>query len=122
YTVRNDNVFPGARLEDFDYFKAGGKYHIICEDNVGKVTGHERWGAVLVSDDGVSGWKPDGTSPAYDHDIRYTDGTVLHCVRRERPQLLIQDGAITHLFTSVFDGQDTWAQPIGLSSPLPVDQ
>jgi hypothetical protein len=120
YTIVNDKIWPGARLEDFDLFKAGGKYHIICEDNVGGVTGHDRWGALLDSDDGITGWKPTGTAAAYDHDIRYTDGTVLKCNRRERPQLLIEDGAITHLFTSVYDGQDTWCQPVALSPPLPL--
>jgi len=88
---------------------------------VGKVTGHERWGALFVSDDGVSGWKPDGTAPAYDHTLRYTDGTTLECNRRERPQLLIEDGAITYLMTSIYDGHDTWTQPVRLSPALPLD-
>jgi hypothetical protein len=120
YTIANDQVWPSARLEDFDLFKAGGKYHIICEDNVGGVTGHERWGALLESDDGITGWKPTSAAPAYDHAIRYTDGTVLPCNRRERPQLLIEHGAITHLFTAVYDGHDSWCQPVALSPPLPL--
>jgi hypothetical protein len=120
YTVRNSDVWPAARLEDFDFFRAGGRYRFIAEDNVGKVTGHERWGTVFVSDDGINGWRPDGTAPAYDHEIRYTDGSVLHCERRERPQLIIEHGAITHLITSVYDGQDTWAQPVSLSPELPL--
>lgn len=121
YTIRNREVWPGARLEDFDLYKAGGKYRFICEDNVGRVTGHDRWGAVFVSDDGISGWEPDGTGAAYDHDIRYTDGTVLHAERRERPQLIIENGAITHLITSIYDGKDTWAQPVALEPVLPLN-
>jgi len=121
YTIVNDNVWPAARLEDYEFYKAGGKYRFICEDNVGKVTGHDRWGAVFVSDDGITGWKPDGTAPAYDHTLRYTDGTTLQCVRRERPQLLIEDGAITYLMTSIYDGHDTWTQPVQLSPPLPLE-
>jgi len=120
YAIKNSDVWPGARLEDFELYKAGGKYRFICEDNVGKVTGHERWGAVFVSDDGITGWRPDGTAPAYDHTLRYTDGTVLRCARRERPQLLIEGGAITYLLTSVYDGRDTWCQPVPLSPPLPL--
>jgi hypothetical protein len=120
YTIANDQVWAKDKLEDFDLFKAGGKYHMIAEDNVGGVTGHDRWGALLESDDGITGWKPASAAAAYDHDIPYTDGSVLKCVRRERPQLLIQDGAITHLFTSVYDGQDTWCQPVALSPPLPL--
>ena len=120
YIIKNDNVWPEARLEDFELYKAGGKYRFICEDNVGKVTGHERWGAVFVSDDGISGWTPDGTAPAYDHTLRYADGSTLQCARRERPQLLIEGGAITYLITSVYDGKDTWCQPVPLSPPLPL--
>jgi len=120
YIVRNDNVWPEARLEDFEMFKAGGKYRFICEDNVGGVTGHERWGTVFVSSDGISGWKPNGRAPAYDHTVRFTDGTALHCERRERPQLLIENGEVTTLVTSVYDGKDTWTQPVPLSPPLPV--
>jgi hypothetical protein len=121
YTVANDNVWPHDRLEDFDFFKAGGKYHIICEDNVGGVTGHDRWGAMLVSADGIHDWQVDGRAPAYDHDIRYTDGSVVRYARRERPQLLIEGGAITCLFTSVYDGHDTWCVPVPLSPPLGLD-
>ena len=121
YTVVNDNLWPAARLEDFDFFKVRGKYYIICEDNVGGVTGHERWGALLVSDDGIAGWKPVDRTPAYDHEIRLADGSVLQCARRERPQLLIQDGGITTLWTSVYDGRDTWCQPVPLSPPWPLN-
>ena len=45
YHVVNDNVWNEAPLEDFYLFRNKGKYHFICEDNVGAATGHERWGA-----------------------------------------------------------------------------
>ncbi len=118
YTLRNDQVWAAARLEDFDYFKRDGRYYILCEDNVGGVTGHDRWGALLVSADGVSGWHPVDRTAAYDHAIPFTDGSVLDCNRRERPQLLTEDGAVTVLFTSVYDGQDTWCQPVPVAPPL----
>jgi hypothetical protein len=121
YAVVNDNVWPATRLEDFDFFKVQGKYYIICEDNVGGVTGHDRWGALLVSSDGITGWKPVDRTPAYDHAVRFADGSVLQCSRRERPQLMTEDGEIKALWTSVFDGRDTWCQPVPVLPPLRLD-
>jgi hypothetical protein len=118
YTVANDGVWPAARLEDFFFFKHAGAYHVVCEDNAGSVTGHERWGAHLCSPDGIAAWRPTAQPAAYDHTIRWTDGTEFHPVRRERPWFLIEDGKITHLFTAVYDGQRTWNQPVPLVPPL----
>jgi hypothetical protein len=118
YTVANDGVWPAARLEDFFFFKHGGAYHVVCEDNAGSVTGHERWGAHLCSPDGVAAWRPTARPAAYDHTIRWTDGTEFHPVRRERPWFLIENGKITHLFTGVYDGERTWNQPVPLNPPL----
>ena len=52
---------------------------------------------------------------AYDHDIGFTDGTVLHCVRRERPQLYIEDDKVRALFTSVYDGRNNGTSRSNLS-------
>jgi hypothetical protein len=121
YEVVNDNVWPQCKLEDFYLFKSGGNYHFICEDNVGEVSGHVRWGVNLVSHNGVDGWKKYDPVIVYDHDIHYDTEEVLHCVRRERPQLLIENGKITHLITGVYDGQESWCQPVKLKRPIPVD-
>jgi hypothetical protein len=120
YTVKNADVFPGRRLEDFYLFKVGGQYHMICEDNVGAFSGHERWGVHFISADGVSDWRPAAPVIAYDHDIALADGQSLHSVRRERPQLLIDDGKITHLVTAIYDGHDSWSQPVPLLPALPL--
>ncbi len=118
YTVVNPDVWPRSRLEDFYLFSVAGQYHLICEDNTAGVTGHERWGAHLVSANGIDGWRPFAAVVAYDHDIAFTNGTVLHCTRRERPQLLIEDGKITHLITAVYDGKNSWSQPVALVPPV----
>jgi hypothetical protein len=112
YQVINDDVWGDARIEDFYLFKNGGKYHLICEDNVGAITGHERWGAHLFSEDGVNNWQIYKDLVVYDHDIQYDDGSVLHCNRRERPQLFIDEGFIKGLLTAVYDGENSWCQPI----------
>jgi hypothetical protein len=59
---------------------------------------------------------------AYDHSIAFSDGSVLQCNRRERPQLLIENGQVTHLFTGVYDGTNTWNQPVALSPALQLQE
>ena len=113
YQLANSNLWPKARLEDFFFFKQAGQWHLLCEDNAGSITGHERWGAHLVSKDGIRDWQPLAAAD-YDHDIKWNDGTVFHAVRRERPWLLFENGRATCLFTAVFDGQHTWNQPVPL--------
>lgn len=122
YEVRNDHVWPEAPLEDFYLFRKDGYYQMICEDNKGEVTGHVRWGAHFVSEDGISNWKTFDPVVVYDHDIRLADGNSVQCERRERPQLIIEDGRITHLVTGVYDGKNSWSQPVTLLPPVRVDK
>lgn len=112
YTIVNDDAWPSCKLEDFYLFKHNDQYHCICEDNVGKVSGHVRWGVNLVSDNGIDGWEKYEPLIVYNHDIKYTDGSVLHCTRRERPQLFIENEKVSYLTTSVWDGNNSWCQPI----------
>jgi hypothetical protein len=111
YQLANTNLWPKARLEDFFFFKQDGRWHLLCEDNAGSITSHERWGAHLVSKDGIYDWQPLAAAD-YDHDLKWSDGTIFHAVRRERPWLLFENGRATHLFTAVYDGQRTWNQPV----------
>lgn len=121
YQVINDNVWPEHKIEDFYLFKMNGMYHFICEDNAGGISGHERWGVHLFSENGIDGWKNYEPVVVYDHDLRYDDGTILHCTRRERPQLLIQDGKITHLITAIYDSANSWCQPVALNPPIEIN-
>jgi len=121
YKIVNDNLWPDSPLEDFYLYKSGNQYHIICEDNVGGVSGHERWGVHLFSLNGIDNWKKYDPVVVYDHDILLDDNPVLKLVRRERPQLLIEDGFITHLINGVYDGNNSWCQPVRLMSPIRVD-
>ena len=121
YKITNDNLWPECELEDFYIFKKNNQTHIICEDNVGGVCGHERWGVHIFSVDGVSNWKKYDPVVVYNHDIIFEDNTVLHCNRRERPQLLIINGEITHIITAVYDGKDTWCQPVELKHTIKIN-
>lgn len=117
YEIGGDDIWTECRLEDFYTFKRDGLYHLICEDNVGGVSGHERWGVHLVSDNGSNGWRRFDPVVVYDHDIELTNGRTIHCERRERPQLYIEGGKVRALITSVYDGENTWCQPVELSPP-----
>jgi hypothetical protein len=116
----NEDVSPTCKLEDFYLFKSDNQYHIVCEDNVGGVSGHERWGVHLHSVDGVKDWKSYEPVVVYNHDILFTDNTALKCTRRERPQLFIENGLITYLITAVYDGKNTWSQPVKLKTPIKI--
>ena len=120
FKIVNDHVWPQSKLEDFYLYKTGNQYHLICEDGEGFITGHEKWGAQLYSDDGIRNWKINGDGIAYDHDIRFKDGSVLHCNRRERPQLVIENNKITCLITAVYDGKNSWCQPVLLEHPIEI--
>ena len=121
YKTVNDNLSPTCKLEDFYLFKADNQYHIVCEDNVGGFSGHERWGVHLFSEDGIKDWKPYSPVVVYNHDIEFTDNSILKCTRRERPQLFIENGKITYLITAVYDGKNTWSQPVKLKRPIKVN-
>ncbi len=121
YQTVNDNLWPNCKLEDFYMFKADNQYHIVCEDNVGGVSGHERWGVHLYSIDGVNDWKPNNPVVVYNHEIHFADNTILKCTRRERPQFLIENGWITCLITAVYDGKNTWSQPVKLKHAIKIN-
>jgi len=74
----------------------------------------------LWSENGISDWNSFDPAVAYDHEIRWADGSVLHCVRRERPWLLVESGKITTLFTSVYDGTNTWNQAVPIRPAIAI--
>jgi len=121
YKIVNNNVWPESKIEDFYLFKMNNLYHIICEDNAGTVTGHFRWGAHLYSENGINNWKRYKDTIAYDHDIKYTNDSILHCKRRERPQLLIENDHIIGLMTAVYNGKESWCQPVELFPPFDLN-
>ena len=95
--IVNKNVWPEVRLEDFYQFKSQGSYHIVCENNVRGVSGHERWGVHLYSAIGINKWMKYDPLIVYDHELAFENDSVLHSDLRERPQLLIENNEITHM-------------------------
>ena len=121
YKTKNDNLWPDSKLEDFYAFKANNQFHLICEDNIGAVSGHLRWGIHLFSEDGGKRWKKYNPVIVYNHDLLFTDNSVLRCKRRERPQLLIENGEITYLINGVYDGENSWCQPVKLKKSIKIE-
>lgn len=111
------DIFDGKRAEDMYIFNYDSKLHIIAEDNVGAFTGNERFGFHVVSTDLIN-WEKAENVLAYDHTLKFADGTEIKAQRRERPQLLFDEtGKPTHLFTSVLYNGEAFnaVQPIDIN-------
>ena len=85
-------------LEDPVIWYSGGLYHILVNDWDARQAFH------LTSVDGVTGWKFRGLAydPRKDF-VRYTDGTVNHWEKMERPGVLLENGHVTAMTLAVID-------------------
>jgi len=123
YRIVAENLFPGIRLEDPDLFHLNERYHMVVEDNVAGLTGHDRHGAHLISKDGIQ-WDIHDPVRVYTHTLPWDDGTVTTVERRERPELFNDNaeqkgnGHPTHLLTAVLSGGNTWCHVQPISPPL----
>lgn len=107
YDVQGDSIYRGLpglpqdhldRLEDPVIWFSGGWYHIVV-NNWG-----DRRAYHLISRDGISGWKFQGVAYYPEADfIKYSDGTVNHWNKLERPGVLIENGHVTALTLAVID-------------------
>jgi hypothetical protein len=104
YKVQGPSVFPtnvpgfSNDSEDPVIWYSGGLYHIVAN------WFSERKALHLTSPDGINNWKNMGL--AYDptaNFVRYTDGTVNHWNKMERPGVLIENGHVTHFTLAVID-------------------
>jgi hypothetical protein len=104
YKVQGPAVYPtnvpgfSNDSEDPVIWYSGGQYHIVAN------WFSERKALHLTSPDGIKNWKNMGL--AYDpttNFVRYTDGTVNHWNKMERPGVLIENGHVTHFTLAVID-------------------
>ena len=89
---------PLRNLEDPVVWYSGGLYHIVVNGWSDRKAFH------ITSPDGVRNWTFRGL--AYDPTkgfLRYTDGTVNHWEKIERPGVLIENGHVTHFTFAVLD-------------------
>lgn len=104
YKVMTKSVFPNVPglnngfAEDPVIWRSGDRYHITVNWWDAKQARH------VMSDDGIHNWKDMGVAyiPSRDF-IKYTNGTVNHWTKIERPQVFLKDGHVTHFTFSVID-------------------
>lgn len=88
----------GGNSEDPVMWYSGGYYHVTYNYWNLRKAYH------LMSKDGITNWRNMGIAydPTKDF-IRYTDGTINHWYKIERPGVFIQNGHITHWTMAVVD-------------------
>jgi hypothetical protein len=104
YTVQGPSIYPQIpdlplrNLEDPVVWFSGGLYHIVVNGWSDRKAFH------LTSPDGINNWTFRGLAydPTRDF-VRYTDGTVNHWDKMERPGVVIEDGHVTHFTFAVLD-------------------
>ena len=107
YTVQGPSVYDGIPemkdmnkhyLEDPVVWFSGGLYHIVVNDWYARRAYH------LTSPNGIKDWKFRGV--AYDPTarfLRYTEGTVNHWHKMERPGVVIENGHVVAMSLAVMD-------------------
>src|SRR6185437_4005551 len=86
--------------EDPVIWFSGGLYHVLYDYPDDRVGYH------LTSTDGIHNWTDQGLAydPRYAQQIfSYTDGTVDHWFKMERPNVVLENGIITHVTFAVSD-------------------
>jgi len=107
YEVMGRSIFidlPGLpqknldRLEDPTLWFSGGWYHMLVNHWEDRRAYH------LISRDGITGWRFQGLAYQPEADfIRYTDGTVNHWNKLERPAVVMEHGHVVALTFAVID-------------------
>jgi len=107
YRVTGDSIYRGLaglpqwhleNLEDPVIWHSGGWYHVLVNN------WEQRRAYHLISKDGVKGWRFQGLAyePGADF-IRYTNGTVNHWNKLERPGVVLEKGHVVALTFAVID-------------------
>jgi hypothetical protein len=105
YTVQGPSVYPKTidgkpvrNLEDPVVWYSGGLYHIVVNSWSARKAYH------LTSTDGIHDWTLRGLAydPTADF-VRYTDGTVNHWNKMERPGVYIENGHVAAVTLASID-------------------
>jgi hypothetical protein len=104
YKVQGPSVYPQVaglplrNLEDPVVWYSGGMYHIVVNGWSDRKAYH------ITSPDGINNWTFRGLAydPRTDF-VRYTDRTVNHWDKMERPGVLIENGHVTAFTLAVLD-------------------
>ncbi len=104
FKIQGPSIYPQVKglslhnLEDPVVWFSGGLYHIVVNSWSDRKAYH------LTSRDGLTGWTYRGL--AYDpttNFLRYTDGTVNHWNKIERPNVYLVDGHVAYFTFAVID-------------------
>ncbi|HEX2957309.1 MAG TPA: T9SS type A sorting domain-containing protein [Chitinispirillaceae bacterium] len=102
YVIQGNSIYNtivnAPNLEDPVLWYSGGLYHIVVNSWSDKKAYH------LTSSDGIKNWTNKGL--AFDpksNFLRYTDGTVNHWCKIERPGVFIQNNHVTHFTFAVIN-------------------
>lgn len=104
YTVQGPSVYPKVAglplrdLEDPVVWFSGGLYHIVVNGWSDRKAFH------ITSADGINNWTFRGLAydPTKDF-VRYTDGTVNHWEKLERPGVVLENGHVIAVTLAVLD-------------------
>jgi hypothetical protein len=104
YTVQGPSIYPKVtgllqqNLEDPVVWYSGGWYHIVVNSWSNRKAFH------LISKDGINDWKYEGLAydPTKDF-LRYSDGTINHWNKMERPNVYIENGHVVAVTLAVLD-------------------
>ena len=116
YERLTDKPFDaGVGAEDPTMWVENGRYHALMLDTDHNFSDKEIYYA--TSSDGLH-WETEPNPVAIPKDFRWSDGVARRMSSTERPQILVQDGAATHVFlatgTQVNGQRETWSQVIPL--------
>jgi hypothetical protein len=104
YTVQGPGIYPTItgldlrNLEDPVIWYSGGLYHVLVNSWSDRTAFH------ITSADGITNWQYRGLAydPRKDF-IHYTDGTVNHWTKLERPGVYIENGHVAAVTLAVID-------------------
>jgi len=104
YKIQGPSVYPAVKglslhnLEDPVIWYSGRLYHIVVNSWSDRKAYH------LTSTDGITGWTYRGLAydPTTDF-LRYTDGTVNHWNKIERPNVFLVNGHVAYFTLAVID-------------------
>ncbi len=104
YTVQGPSIYPTITgldqksLEDPVMWYSGGLYHVVVNSWSDRKAFH------ITSVDGIHDWKYQGVAydPTKDF-IRYTDGTVNHWNKLERPSVYLENGHVVAVTLAAID-------------------
>jgi hypothetical protein len=93
----------GKHVEDPYVWWTGNRFEMLAKDLNGGLTGENHSGIHATSRNGID-WTLSIPPKAYSREVRWDDGSTTVQGSLERPQLLFEDGSVTHLFMATADG------------------